>query len=149
VHASELTQKSYPLSKDYKMVKSRLHPNEVAKAVRVVKQTNTAHHCHIRALKKVQSPTLPDGFHQIDGLLDKRGKGSKTQYLVQWAGTQADGSAWPATWKPQKFIARAHERHFNLQHTVLKAIGLDPKVCLAATYAANKKKEAELLLQMN
>ena len=45
-------------------------------------------------------------------------------------------------------IARAHERQFNLRFGVLKAIGLDPMVCLRATHAANKKKEAALLLTL-
>ena len=133
------------------MVKTKtktVHHNTVKKAINDIRCVNRAHNTHINALKRVGKKDLPNKWHQMDGLLNMRGKGTKTEYLVQWAGRQENGEPWPPTWEPQKQIARAHERQFNLRFAVLKAIGLDPMVCLRATHEAKKKKDACLLLHL-
>ena len=131
-----------------KTTKKPVHYNTVEKAIRDIKTVNRAHNNHIKKLKKVEKTELPNKWHQMEGLINKRGKGNKIEYLVEWTGTQENGEPWEPTWEPQKMVARAHERQFNLRFGVLKAIGLDPMVCLRATHAANKRKEASLLLTL-
>ena len=90
-----------------------VHHNTVKKAIKDIRCVNRAHNTHINALRRVGKNDLPNKWHQMEGLLNM--KGTKTEYLVQWAGRQENGEPWPPTWEPQKQIARAHERQFNLR----------------------------------